>query len=105
MDTEKRLADLLAFVASDGRVCPRPMEWQDFWKMLPQARRTASGFTPAPPLVLSAWHGSSDEAKAARLREHILWAAERGRLDAADRFLRSLPVEAWHHSEPSKPNY
>lgn len=100
-----KLAALLAFVASDERVCPRPMEWQEFWELLPDARRTLDGWEPAPPLVLSAWWGASNEEKALRLQEQIEWAAARGGLDAADSFLRGLNLEQWHHSTPTKPNY
>ena len=100
-----KLAALLSFVQTDDRVCPRPIEWQSFWESLPGAERTTSGFTPAPPLVLAAWHGTSNEAKALRFREHILWASERGGIDAADQFLHSLAEEAWHHFDPRKPNY
>ena len=105
MDIESRLKALLSYTQSDDRVCPRPMEWQTFWESLPGAKRTSSGYTPQPPLVLSAWHGSSNEAKAVRFREHIVWASEHGAFDAADRYLRTLPLEAWHHSNPRKPNY
>lgn len=103
--THHELASLLAFVRAEGRVCPRPLNWQEFWNSLPDAKRTEKGWEPAPPIVLSGWHNSSNAAKAARLREHIEWAAEHDGLDAADKFLRSLPLEAWHHSDPSKPNY
>jgi hypothetical protein len=81
------------------------MNWQDFWNSLPDAKRTAKGWEPSPPIVLGAWHGASNAAKAQRLQEHIQWAAAHGGLDAADKFLRRLPIEAWHHSDPSKPNY
>jgi hypothetical protein len=105
MTMDEQLSALLAFVQADERVCPRPIEWNQFWQSLPGAQRTEHGFTPAAPLILAAWHGSSDHQKADRLREHIMWAAAHGALDEADQFLRQLPLEAWHHANPSKPNY
>ncbi len=105
LSSPNQLAALLTFVQSEDRVCPRPMNWQDFWTSLPNAKRTDEGWEPAPPIVLSAWRGASNAAKADRLREHIEWAALHGGLDAADTFLRGLPIEAWHHSNPRKPNY
>lgn len=105
MDPDATLQALLSYVKSGDRVCPRPLDWQTFWESLPFAARTASGFTPSPPLVLAAWHGTSNEAKAERLREHIMWAASHDGLVEADQYLRSLPLEAWHHSNPRKPTY
>jgi hypothetical protein len=105
MNDADTLDALLAFVKDEDRVCPRPMEWQDFWESLPDARRTDDGWQPAPPLVLSAWWSTTDHAKSDRLREHIEWAADHGAIEAADRFLRALPLEAWHHSNPAKPSY
>jgi hypothetical protein len=66
MDDADVLEALLAFVKDGDRVCPRPMEWQDFWESLPDARRTDAGWQPAPPLVLGAWWNTTDEAKAER---------------------------------------
>ena len=93
---DSMLEGLLQFVTQEDRVCPRPMEWQAFYVSLPGAGRTSEGWSLAPPLILAAWR-TSNEAKAARLKDHIEWAARQGALPAADRYLRSLPPEAWHH--------
>ena len=102
---ECKLSQLLAFVAAGARVCPRPMEWQTLWESLPGARRTNAGFEPPAPLVLAGWWSTTNADKAARLVEHIRWAAERGAITETDAFLRGLPEVAWHHSDPRKPNY
>lgn len=105
MTDSGKLAALLNFVTTDDRVCPRPIEWNELWQSLPNRRRTETGWEPALPLVLAGWGTSTNEAKAMRLREHLNWARQHDGLDAADKFLRSLPPEAWHHSCTTKPNY
>ena len=102
---DEKLDALLTFVRADDRVCPRPFDWQKFWESLPATRQTSTGWQPALPLVLAGWWGSTNQQKAERLSEHIVWAAQHGGLDAADSFLRGLTTEGWHHSNPSKPNY
>ena len=104
MSAEK-LTALHFLVQAGDRVCPRPMDWQRFWESLPGATRTEVGFVPAAPIVLSGWWHSTNEAKAERLREQIVWAASHGGLDVADAFLRGLAIDAWHHSIHTKPNY
>jgi hypothetical protein len=103
MDDQDRLKELLLFVESDQRVCPRLMEWQKFWESLPGAKRTSAGFTPTAPLVLAGWQSSSNEAKATRFREHIEWAFQHSAIDTAENFLRALTLEHWHHSIVHKP--
>jgi hypothetical protein len=105
MRPDDKLDALLTFVRADDRVCPRALEWQKFWESLPARRQTSAGWQPALPLVLAGWWGSTNQQKAERLSEHIVWAAQHGGLDAADAFLRGLTTECWHHSNPSKPNY
>lgn len=96
MDANK-LASLLQFVTSQGRICPRPLCWDRLWKMLPEKeRRAGDGNRLSPPLILSGWWYSSNADKKARLREHIEFAAKNGRLDEVDSFLRRLPLSRWH---------
>lgn len=104
-----KLSSLLAYVKENSRICPRPMDWQDFYVAIGGSRFDRSSgaieWNVQPPLVLSQWRLASNEAKCARLAEHIQWAAAQGRLDIADVFLRDLPLQAWHHSDRSLPNY
>jgi hypothetical protein len=90
-------ADLIAFAQSEQRVCPLPRYWADFWELLPDRRREGAGWIPPLPLILAGWSFSSDQEKARRLRDHILWAADHGALSEASEFLRSLPASAWHY--------
>ena len=109
MNDAERLEALLAFVTDEARVCPRPVEWNRLYELIGGKRTDFHDpwrvvWEPAPPLILAAW-SARDEAKAARFREHIKWAADCGAIEAVDSFLRSLPLEAWHHSNPLKPHY
>jgi hypothetical protein len=110
MNHADRIGALLAFVQDDERVCPRPIEWNKLYDLIGGKRTDLQNpwrvvWDPAPPLILSAWGYSSDANKALRLREHIEWAARNSRLDVAENFLRQLPPEAWHHSDPAKSRY
>lgn len=102
------LAQLLQYAQDRDRLCPRPMEWNDLYLKIGGCRRdTADGiiWEPLPPLVLSAWSFSKDVDRQKRFLEHLAWANERGTLQIAESYLRSLPEEAWHHRLPTKPNY
>ena len=76
-------------------MCPVPKRWSDLYQLLPAAR----GSDPKcpVPLILDAWHHTSDREKQDRLELHIRWAAERGGLDEAYAFLRQLSETDWHH--------
>jgi hypothetical protein len=64
-----------------------PGPWDKLWRLI--------GRRPLPPLILAAWN-TPWLFKLVRLRAQILYAAEHGELDRVDRFLRSLPSEAWY---------
>jgi hypothetical protein len=99
MNDVSDLAELLTFVKSGGKVCPEPPEWNELWLMLPGRERQFDGYwNVKPPLILAAWHVSSDEDKAERLAYHIHWAASHGMLSVAAGFLKRLPAERWHRS-------
>jgi hypothetical protein len=93
----RRLEELLAFAHSDGRVCPQPTQWKKLWELLPGGRRVGGSWDPPPPLILAAWHVSSDAAKRGRLAEHIRYAASHGVLSEVDAYLRGLGPLEWLH--------
>ena len=99
------LAGLLRDLAQSGRVCPAPQQWQRLYDLLPAKQHRGHGWEPPLPLILGAWWHSSDEAKQARLREHLEWAELQGCLDAVPAFLQTLTEDQWHHrgeqAEPS----
>lgn len=82
-----RLDLLLDYVAAEGRVCPMPAAWDELWRLL--------GEGAPPPLILAAW-GSPWWAKGQRLRAQIAFAAEYGRLERVDSYLRRLPEDEWY---------
>ena len=90
------LEETLALATNGGRVCPLPDAWNRLYRLLPDTRRQGAGREPPLPLILSAWHFSDDAQKAARLREHLAWAASHGALPRVHAFLAELPAEAWH---------
>lgn len=81
------------------------MLWNRLWKLLPDRKRVRGGWAPPLPLVLSAWWGTTDAQKRARLREHILWAYDHGELAAVGSFLLGLEQADWHlgHGEDYTP--
>jgi hypothetical protein len=95
-ETIDRLQKLLEYVVAEGRICPQPQQWNLFWSKLPNREQHNGSWSPSPPLILAAWHHTSDDDKQERLRDHILWAERFGALDLADRFLRSLGDLDWY---------
>lgn len=95
----RQLADLLRYVRADGRICPQPPQWKALWEMLPDRRRTGSGWKPVPLLILAAWWNTSSLAKQQRFQEHIEHAAQHGALDAVGAFFRDLKPEHWNSLE------
>jgi hypothetical protein len=87
---DKVLADLVAYVCAEGRICPMPPRWNEMWQLIPDRNSPRL----APPLILGGWD-SPGVMKMLRLRDQILWAADRGALEAVDSFLRGLSEDEW----------
>lgn len=85
--------ELLSYVFSNNRCCPRESRWHELWEMLPKE----NGVNPPPPLILNGWLYSSGIEKMMCTRIHIEYADQHGAIDAVDAFLRSLPEEDWLH--------
>jgi hypothetical protein len=49
------------------------------------------------PLILGAWNYADEQSKAQRLKDHILWANEKGSLPQVDKYLRDLSEDDWLH--------
>jgi hypothetical protein len=89
-----QLLDLLEFVQRDGRVCPMPSKWDEFYKSLPNLDAPAARELPVPHILALA--DADPETKRRVLMLQILWAATNGALHKAERFLTSLADEDWH---------
>lgn len=74
------LTELIAHGYRDGRVCPKPRAWSALYNKLPATRRLGNGWEPPLPLILGAWHFSSDDDKAARFHLHLQHAESNGAL-------------------------
>ena len=92
-----QLQTLISFCSENERVCPQPDKWNELWKLLPNRSRQGSGWEPALPLILGAWHDTPALLKTFRLREHLEWADKHGTLDVVNEFLRNLAETDWHH--------
>jgi hypothetical protein len=88
--------DILVECSVKRRVCPQPQQWNKLWELLPDRRRQGEGWEPPLPLILAAWHHTSDAEKRERLRVHLRWAAAHGALDKVANFISSLKPEDWH---------
>ena len=88
--------DIIADAAEAGRVCPQPSLWNDLWNLLPDRRRVGNGWEPPLPLILAAWHDTSDASKRERFLLHLQWAEAHGAMDAVTNFLDSLKPNDWH---------
>lgn len=74
-----------------------PQKWNQLYKLLPNRRRSGSGWEPPLPPILSAWYDTSALLKMMRLAEHIEWAAAQGALDVVGAYIKGLPEEDWFH--------
>ena len=92
----KTLNDILAECTINRRVCPQPQQWNRLWESLPNRRRQGAGWEPPPPLILAAWHYSSDAEKRERLRVHLQWADEHGALEDVANLISNLTPKDWH---------
>jgi len=86
---------LIGWIEEKGVWCPMPNSWNKLWNLLPGKYRIGSGWVPALPLILAAWHETGLLQKKLRFLDHISWAEERGVIGKIDKFLRDLPDEQW----------
>jgi len=100
LPTTYEVEALLHYCARSRRVCPTPRVWDRLWQLLPERERSKGSWEPLPPLILAAWHVSTDLDKRCRLTTHIHWAASHGSFSVVEAFLRALSEDQWHY-EPT----
>ena len=88
---------LIAYCRENSRVCPMPMQWNEMWNLLPYRKQVCSGWEPALPLILAAWHDTPEIYKIIRLEEHIRWAEKHDVLEEIYVFLNNLTEDQWFH--------
>ena len=89
------MEELLEYVQSNGRVCPKPPYWADLQDIL---RQICAEEREPVSLILAAWNVTTDRNKAECLAQQIAYAHRYGAFDEVDHFLRSLSDEQWYHS-------
>ena len=89
--------DLLTESRKDGRICPQPTRWLEFYRVLQDNARGAA--LPAPPLTGSSWASSSPVAKRTTFQAHVQWAVDNGVNAPAYEFLSSLARSDWYHGD------
>jgi hypothetical protein len=100
------LYDLIDFITTDERVCPKPFLWSDLYRKMKQ-ESSDRGITTkiSLPLILAAWRGSTDAQKRQRLVEQIKFSDSHDFLSVVDLFLRSIPDGDWYrHPETGQQN-
>lgn len=88
---------LIEVINKNNRICPQPLNWNELHGLLPNTKRVGVGYEPPIPLILGAWHNTSDEKKKERLLVHIKWAEENGCSGEIMDFLQNLKEEEWYH--------
>ena len=84
---EQRITGLI----DTGLVCPEPKAWHRLWLHI-----TALAEGPVPlPLILAAWHTTSDAEKTERLVEQLSIADRQGLGDAMAEALVAIPHTEW----------
>jgi len=95
----KPMDNILQFAQANHKVCPLPTHWNELWEMLPDRKRIGVGWEPPLPLILAAWHETSDPEKRERFFYHIKYADQHGALLRVADFLHSLQMHDWHYSQ------
>ncbi|MCG2587788.1 DUF2779 domain-containing protein [Rhodohalobacter sulfatireducens] len=102
LNNETRLTDkerLINYCIENDRVCPMPKKWNELFKVLPNKKREGLKNIPSMPLILAAWHNSSNLEKTERLKEHIEWADRHGKLETVAKFIFSIKEDEWYCSD------
>ena len=96
MSTTPTAQAYIAAITAEGKVCPQPEKWIQLWQQLPNRRQIGTKWEPSPPLILAAWHHTTDIEKRERLSIHLRWAEDHQYLPQALAFLYALTPEEWH---------
>jgi hypothetical protein len=89
--------DLMAEIRKDGRVCPQPTRWLEFYRVLQDGAKGAA--LPAPPLTGSAWASSSPASKSQCFSAQATWALQNGCGAPACEFLSKLTRTDWYFGD------
>ncbi|MCU4177308.1 hypothetical protein [Carboxylicivirga sp. N1Y90] len=76
----------------NNRVCPQPHIWNELWKIIQQASEEKIDL----PLILAAWHNTSDKEKQERFIYHLEKAKQLG-LNEKLKAVLEIEEDQWHH--------
>ena len=77
------------FLKENRFVCPLPIEWNEIYQLIGQPKIGL-------PLILSAWHHTSNNDKRIRFLEHVLHASrDREIMKKLSIYLENLKDEDW----------
>jgi len=76
----------------NNRICPQPMIWNNIWSLIQQESKEKI----SSPLILAAWHFTSDEEKKERFVYHLQKAEELGVIENVLSMLESSE-DLWYH--------
>lgn len=91
------LLELLSEATCNGRVCPKPMLWNELHEIAVEADINDST-PPRLPLILGGWFYSENSDKSKRLIELLHWTYQNNVNDVVWAYLKSLSEDDWHHS-------
>jgi len=89
--------ELMALTRKDGRVCPTPTRWLEFYRVLQDNARGAA--LPPPPLTGSAWASTPASAKRQCFVTQVEWAVKHDCITPAYEFLDALAKTDWHYGD------
>lgn len=86
----KEVKRFIALIKNNSYICPNPMVWNDFY-----LKFNANGDL-LKPLILGAWHHTSDTDKINRLKEQLEAISIGQDKQEAFAFLEKLPDSDWY---------
>jgi hypothetical protein len=89
--------DIQAEIRKEGRICPQPTRWLEFYRVLQDAAQGRQ--LPAPPLTGSAWASNSPATKRVCFQAQVTWAVDNGCVPQANAFLSGLPKTDWYYGD------
>ena len=87
--------ELSAEIRKEGRVCPLPTRWLEFYRVLQDAAGAAA--LPPPPMTGSAWAANSATSKRNCFNAQVAWVVEHRCIAPAYAFLSGLPKSDWYY--------
>jgi hypothetical protein len=82
--------NFINLIREKGFVCPNPMVWNEFYNTFRKNNKMST------PLILAAWHHTSDIQKLNRLKEQLESISNSKSRDEAINFLNQIQESDWY---------